>query len=456
MTAEVVATVPRGTKPKANGAAKAPEPTMRTVVPIPLDVIDIGPNVRVNVEGIDELAASIAEHGVLQPIKVRFAGKRWIVVWGQRRVLAARKAGLKSIPALTSIEEPPADKLAVEQLVENLHRADLNPIDRAQAMRAVVDAGVSQADLARKLGIGASTIANDLGLLEAPEKVRDLVDSGELTPSHAKALKGLAASTQAELAKRAVQQGLSAHATEQLVQDHKRQEEWRQERQREQEKANREAAERLTDQLGNLAKKKVPLDAKIVVTSWDGTGNSALVERIQKLGYTNVSQARRHTIDSKPAGVGCDCAVWRVEGDYGRLVVAPSCVNEKHQRAKSAADEMKRRDKYALETSVHEQLARMGPTLANVMPGFDNLVAVDHFTARMLLWHALDYNLADWAEKRGGKRGNPWGTIVTLSAAELAAELGKAIAKAFRDRYGYHVPWADLAVELGIAEAPAT
>jgi ParB family chromosome partitioning protein len=68
------------------------------------------------------------------------------------------------------VDEP--DDRPIEQLVENLHRADLNPIDRARAMRAVVDAGVSQADLARKLGIAPSTVANDLGLLEAPPKLQ--------------------------------------------------------------------------------------------------------------------------------------------------------------------------------------------------------------------------------------------------------------------------------------------
>jgi ParB/RepB/Spo0J family partition protein len=149
---------------------------------------------------------------------------RYSLLWGQRRVLAARKAGLATIPALvvapTSVDDRPTR--SVEQLVENLHRADLNPIDRARAMRAVVDSGVSQADLARKLGIAPSTVANDLGLLDAPAPVQQLLESTELTPAHVKAMKGLAPKTQVELAKEVVDRGYSAHRTEVEVQDRKR------------------------------------------------------------------------------------------------------------------------------------------------------------------------------------------------------------------------------------------
>jgi ParB family chromosome partitioning protein len=442
-----MALVPRETLPADVGTV---------ILELPIDQVDIGPNVRVSVEAIDELAASIAAHGVLQPIKVRPEGGRWVVVWGQRRLLASRQAGLERIPAIVADHADPADQIAIEQLVENLHRADLPPLDRARAMRLVVDAGTSQADLARELGLHPSTIANDLGLLEAPAAIQASIEKGDLTPAHAKAFKGLAPKTQLEIAKQVIRDGTSAHATEELVQRHKSNEEWQRNRQLEQEASNAKAAERLTEQLGNLAKKKVQPDARIVVTSWQGSGHSALVKRIQALGYTNVAEGSSRAVESRARAVGCDCKVWRVEPEYNRLVITPACVNEKHQRAKDAVDEQKRRDKNALETSIHEQLAKLGPGLVNVWNGFEEpRFLAERRTAQMLLWHALDYNLADWAEKRGGKRGNPWPTVQALTDDELATELGKAIAKAFRDRYGYHVPWGDLAVELGLVATPA-
>ena len=110
---------------------------------IPLDLVDVGTNVRVTLEGIEELTASIAEHGVLQPVKATLRPDgRYELLWGQRRVLAARAAGLATVPALVERGGSIADR-PIEQLVENLHRADLNPIDRATAMRAVVDTPAS-------------------------------------------------------------------------------------------------------------------------------------------------------------------------------------------------------------------------------------------------------------------------------------------------------------------------
>jgi ParB family chromosome partitioning protein len=421
------------------------------VVSIALASIDIGDNVRVNIEAIDELATSIAEHGVLQPIKVRPHGERFEVVWGQRRVLASRKAGLERIPALiTTTDQAIADR-SIEQLIENLHRADLNPIDRAQAMKAVVASGVSQADLARSLGLAPSTVANDLGLLEAPEKVRTLVEQGELSPSHAKALKGLAPSSQAELATSAAKGGWSAHYLEQEVQRHKQQEAWRQERQEAEQKRHDESAARLEDQLGNLAKKKIPTDARIVVVSWPGTGLEALVKRIQDRGYPNVEQGSERNFTRRSGSVGCDCSLWLVDQEYDRLVIVPGCANPKHVQAKGAADEVKRKAKYALEAGVQAHVARTASGWA--IPGA-GAIALDRILAEASLWSLLNYRLPEWSLAHGGTRTKPWQAIHALSDADLATELAKAIAGDFRDHAGYHVDWDGLATELGV-EAPA-
>ncbi|HET7030388.1 MAG TPA: ParB/RepB/Spo0J family partition protein, partial [Candidatus Limnocylindrales bacterium] len=211
------ATVPSETTAEAPDAL-AIDPTFGVVAHVALDLVDIGDNVRVNVEAIDELAASIAEHGVIQPIKVRPVAGRFEVVWGQRRVLASRQAGLERIPAIVeSSGDPTAADRSIEQLVENLHRADLNAIDRARAMRAVVDGGVSQADLARRLGLAASTVSNDLRILEASTAVQEALEKGELTASHAKAMLGLPAKDQDYFVGRVRSGGLSAHRLEEEV-----------------------------------------------------------------------------------------------------------------------------------------------------------------------------------------------------------------------------------------------
>lgn len=443
--------VPRG-KPRTNGkAAAAPEPTMRTVVPIPLEVIDIGPNVRVNVEAIDELAASIAEHGVLQPIKVRSAGKRWTVVWGQRRVLAARKAGLRMIPALTSIEEPPADKLAIEQLVENLHRADLNPIDRAAAMRTVVESGVSQADLAKRLGIAPSTVANDLGLLEAPEQIRSALERGELTPSHAKALKGLAPSTQAELAAQAIRSGSSAHELEQAVQQHKRNEEWRKQREVETRREAEAREERTKDGIARLAAKKVAKDAPIYVVDYYGgasDGTRKLVQLLTEAGYTKVVHGK--SVTSRSSAKDCDCTAWKVAPQWdGKVTVSPACVKPAHQKAKTEAEETERRDRWALREKVRGEAKAAFPGLVAQLAGAPRLLL------EAIAWELMDYRLPDWAAAHGGKRGNPWPTLRAASDEVLLEAISKALGEGFDDHYHSKVDWDEVHAVV-TTEAPAT
>jgi ParB family chromosome partitioning protein len=471
-TAPETKAVPRG-KAKANGkAAAAPEPTIRTVVPIPLDMIDIGPNVRVNVEAIDELAASIAEHGVLQPIKVRAAGKRWIVVWGQRRVLAARKAGLKMIPALTSIEDLPADRLSIEQLVENLHRADLNPIDRAQALRTVIAAGVSQADLARKLGIAPSTIANDVGLLEAPPAIQELVEKGALTPSHAKAMKGLAPKTQAELAREVIDRGYSAHRTEDEVQERKRRADAIAEHNA-QDAKNREANKKELKASIEERFKKVPKDALIVVVGQyygDEAKAGHLAKLLQAAGYENARVAKSYgEIHARPSGGVCDCSAWKASeferGSYdsGRYVrhvgvsIAKGCIDLKHEQAKEALAEKARRQKSALEEKVKQAVKRAAFGVAIPATSADTppLVGIPRILAEAALFSVMDYRLPEWSVSHGGTRTNPWATIHGLSDEVLAKEFAMAIASDFRDHFGYHVDWPGLAVELGLEAAPA-
>lgn len=446
----VVPDVPRGT----------------SIEELPVDLVDVGPNVRVNVEAIDELAASIAAHGVLQPIKVRPAGDRWTVVWGQRRLLAARQAGLERIPAIVDAGDRPAAETSIEQLVENLHRADLNPIDRARAMRDVVAAGMSQADLARELGIAPSTVANDVGLLEAPKPILELVEKGELTPSHAKAMKGLAPKTQVALARDVVRGGLSAHATEQEVQERKRRADVERENREREANAQAVAQEQLAASIvTETAKKKVPADALIVVDQGYDSSNGVgrLVALIRAAGFPNVRASKGwREIDARPAGGVCDCTAWkatehhqynyseRVDGYYRqtyRAAFTKGCIEPKHRQAKADVDETKRKAGYATQEKVQAYVKRM--TGAWAVPEA-RAISIDRLLAETVLWGLLSYRLPEWSVAHGGKRNTAWQTIHALPDDELAAELAKAIADDFRDEAGYHVDWPGLAAELGI------
>jgi ParB family chromosome partitioning protein len=420
---------------------------------IKLDRIDIGDNVRHDPGELEQLAASIKEHGVLQPVKVVGIGDRWRLVWGQRRVLAARMAGLERIPAINAggplwgeqdLGEQGA-KRSIEQLIENIQRADLNAIDRARAMKAT---GLPVGELAKKLGIDHSTVSNSLGLLELAEPVQELVGEGRLTASHAKVLKGLAPKTQAELARTAAKDDLSSHWIEQEVQRRKREEAWRKERE---EAERKTAAARLDTALSRVEKAKVAKDARIVVAGGYSYGAADglvghVVDELKKAGYTNVGKASRD-VESRTGTIGCDCALWLVTVQtYGTPSCVKACEKRAHREARLKADEAKRTAKYELEHRVRDRLSTVVPDALAADP-------VPTQVARIMLWIALDYAVADFAEKRGGKRTRPWETIGVLEGEELQRELGKAIASKFRDQFGYHLPWDAIAAELGLDDA---
>ena len=167
---------------------------------------------------LDELASSIGALGVLQPLLVRPAPEGgYELVAGERRLRAARRAGLATVPAV--VVEADARGSLERALVENLHREDLNPIEEAAAYRALMEeGGLTQAELAARLGRNRSTIANALRLLELPVDVQRLLADGRLTAAHGKALMGLEGNPFLErMARRVAQQGMSVRETEDLV-----------------------------------------------------------------------------------------------------------------------------------------------------------------------------------------------------------------------------------------------
>jgi ParB family chromosome partitioning protein len=145
------------------------------------------PRLKFDEKSLNELADSIRTHGVLQPVLVRPLGSSFQLVAGERRLLAAQRAGLLKVPAF--VRDVPDDRLLELSLVENIQREQLNPIEEAQAYQNLIDTlRTTQEELAGQLGKERSTIANALRLLKLPPAVKLLVAEGDLTPGHARAL----------------------------------------------------------------------------------------------------------------------------------------------------------------------------------------------------------------------------------------------------------------------------
>jgi ParB family transcriptional regulator, chromosome partitioning protein len=168
-------------------------------------------------ESLVELAESIRQLGVLQPILVRAAGHRFELIAGERRLRAAQQAGLSHVPAIEV--ETDADGSLERALVENLHRENLNPIEEAAGYRQLIEEGeLTQDALARRLGKSRVTITNTLRLLELPVSIQRLMMEGRLSAGHGKALLALAGNPfQDRLAIRVAHESLSVRETEDLV-----------------------------------------------------------------------------------------------------------------------------------------------------------------------------------------------------------------------------------------------
>ena len=166
---------------------------------------------------MDELVGSITDNGLIQPIVVRRSGDAYEVVAGERRLRAARRAGLETVPAL--VRNVPDEKMLELAIAENIHREDLNPIDRANAYRKLIDTfNLTQEQAASRLGIDRSSLANTIRLLELAPQVQELVSRGTISFGHARALLGVDdPDHQLALAARVVKQGLSVRQTEAAV-----------------------------------------------------------------------------------------------------------------------------------------------------------------------------------------------------------------------------------------------
>lgn len=194
-SAEQDTPAPPSTSPSTRNSVdtqlRSQEAKPRPTGPQELDVGLIDPNPdqprrEFDPVALEQLARSIGQHGVLQPIVVREAGERFELIMGERRFRASRLAGRKTVPAVIADVEPD-DRLELA-IVENVQRQDLNPIELALAYRALADTGHTQEEIGQKVSMDRSSVANHIRLLDLSRTIQTDVENGRLSMGHAKAL----------------------------------------------------------------------------------------------------------------------------------------------------------------------------------------------------------------------------------------------------------------------------
>jgi ParB family chromosome partitioning protein len=198
-------------------------PAVAGMLEVPVEAVVPNPRQPRSVfddETLDTLAASISEVGVLQPIVVRRVGSGYELIAGERRLRAAKKAGLATIPVVVR-DSDDAESLR-EALIENIHREDLNPVELAEAFRELLDElGLKQETLAERLGMSRSHIANTIRLLQLPTDVQRLLAERKIQAGHGRALLSLGdGEAQSTLAVRIAGEDLSVREVEELVRNY--------------------------------------------------------------------------------------------------------------------------------------------------------------------------------------------------------------------------------------------
>ncbi len=192
----------------------------RELQQLPLELVQRGkyqPRRDMDPQALEELAQSIRNHGVMQPIVVRpVEGGRYEIIAGERRWRASQQAGLERVPAL--VREVPDEAAIAMALIENIQREDLNPIEEAVALqRLQQEFQLTQQQVADAVGKSRVSVSNLLRLIALPEEIKTLLSHGDLEMGHARALLGLPADQQVEGARHVVARGLTVRQTEALV-----------------------------------------------------------------------------------------------------------------------------------------------------------------------------------------------------------------------------------------------
>lgn len=191
-----------------------------------ININDIKPNENqprktFNEEKIEELADSIKEHGLIQPVVLRKSGKGYEIVAGERRWRACRKAGLKEIPCI--IKDINDEENMLIAIIENMQREDLNPVEEAEGLNQMIEVfGMTQEQVSKSVGKSRPYITNALRLLKLPEEIRQMLSEGKLSTGHARAIAGVESKAkQIKIAEQVVANELSVRETEKLTKEEK-------------------------------------------------------------------------------------------------------------------------------------------------------------------------------------------------------------------------------------------
>lgn len=209
------------TRPVREAASVSEPPRDEHAATIPIDLIDpnpVQPRRAFEPTALHELAQSIRQHGIIQPLVVRRLGTRYQLVAGERRWRAARMAELANVPVV--VQDVPDESLLEITLIENVQREDLNPIELALAFdRMARELHLSQEQIGERTGKDRATIANSIRLLQLPADLQQLVAERRLSPGHARCLLSLPAEElRRNVAERAVARGWSVRETERITQ----------------------------------------------------------------------------------------------------------------------------------------------------------------------------------------------------------------------------------------------
>lgn len=207
-------------KPKKVKEEKVETESGDKVYQIEIGLIDRNenqPRKNFDEKALKELAQSIKQHGIIQPLILKKVNERYIIIAGERRFRAARMAGLKKVPAI--LKEYSNEQLSEVAIIENLQREDLNPIESAKAIQALINEfNLTQEVVADKIGKSRSAVTNTLRLLTLPEEIVNLVEQSKLSAGHARTLLAVEnTAKQLELAKLCLSKKLTVRELEQII-----------------------------------------------------------------------------------------------------------------------------------------------------------------------------------------------------------------------------------------------